>query len=95
MPKLSEMSYWELKGLERALYYLMNDNPELAGRSLEDIYEILSLEKKSRKDEYCPKSETGLHQWKDCVDTYTNVDGTGHLVLICKACGYILHLEDT
>jgi len=51
MPKLSEMSYWELKGLERALHYLIADNPELSDNTLTELHEIVNDKRERAKNE--------------------------------------------
>jgi len=52
-------------------------------------YSWLPIEPRRRK---CKKEG---HLWNDRVDSWTEVTGDGHLVLVCKRCGYIKHLEGT
>lgn len=56
---------------------------------------FLSADYRMPTNYYCPKTKDGQHDWHNHVDTWTTVDGDGHLVLTCKACGFTKHLEGT
>lgn len=51
MTKLNELSYWELKGLEGALGYLIDDNPELADITVTELHEKILDEMETKRND--------------------------------------------